>query len=288
VLERHTLNLDGADTVALKRLFCGDGTSRIGKKRCTAKLLSFHRKSALGGTAANQMVNPHKNLTAKPIDFWLARGAVLVIAALQIGIVNDLTVGPRWLAPGLELALLIPLSVATAWTQKRARKASTDEQWNLVGRDRRMVRHLAISLTAITTLMNFGALARLIAAILAGHAGSGQTLLLDAINIWVTNVVIFALWFWALDRGGPAGGLVSERKNDFLFTQQSTVDREQFANWSPGFIDYLFLAFTNATAFSPADTFPLTVRAKLLMMAESVISLATIALVASRAVGILS
>jgi hypothetical protein len=290
VLERHTLNLDGADTVALKRLFCGDGTGRIGKKRRAARLLSFHRKPALGGTAAIQMVNPHKHLTAKPIDFWLARGAVLVVAALQIGIVNDLTVGPRWLAPGLELALLIPLSVATAWTQKRAHKASTDEQWNLVGRDRRMIRRLAISLTAITTLMNFGALARLIAAILAGNAGSGRTLLLDAVNIWVTNVVIFALWFWALDRGGPAArGLVSERKNDFLFTQQqSTVDREQFANWSPGFIDYLFLAFTNATAFSPADTFPLTVRAKLLMMAESVISLATIALVASRAVGILS
>jgi hypothetical protein len=131
------------------------------------------------------MVNPHKHPTAKPIDFWLARGAVLVVAALQIGIVNDLTVGPRWLAPCLELALLVPLSVATAWTQKRARKASTDEQWNLVGRDRRMVRHL---------------------------------------------------------RNG-------------IFT---------------------------------ADTFPLTVRAKLLMMAESVISLATIALVASRAVGILS
>lgn len=289
MLEGHTLNLDGADTVALKRLFCGDGTGPIGKNRHTAKLLSLLRKPALGGTAAIQMVNPHKHLTGKPIDFWLARGAVLVVAALQIGIVNDLTVGPRWLAPGLELALLIPLSVATAWTQKRARKASTDEQWNLVGRDRKMVRRLAISLTAITTLMNFGALARLIAAILAGNAGSGRTLLLDAVNIWVTNVVIFALWFWALDRGGPAGGLVSERKNDFLFTQQQeTVDREEFADWSPGFMDYLFLAFTNATAFSPADTFPLTVRAKLLMMAESVISLATIALVASRAVGILS
>src|SRR5437899_1167454 len=129
VLQRHTLTLPRADTVALKRLFCGDGTSQIGKKR----------------------------------------------------------------------------------------KASTDEQWNLVGRNRRMIRHLAVALTAITTL-NFGALARLIAAILAGHAGSGRTLLLDAINIWVTNVVIFALWFWALDRGGPATrGLVSERKNDFLF-----------------------------------------------------------------------
>jgi hypothetical protein len=290
VLERHTPNLDRADTVALKRFFCGNGTIQIGKKRPTAKLPGLLRKSALGGTAAIQMLNPHKHLTTQPIDFWLARGAVLVIAALQIGIVNDLTVGPRWLAPCLELALLIPLSIATAWTQKRARKAATDDQWNLVGRDRRMIRRLAIALTAVTTLMNFGALARLIAAILAGNAGSGQTLLLDAINIWVTNVVIFALWFWALDRGGPAArGLVSERKNDFLFTQQqSTVDREQFANWSPGFIDYLFLAFTNATAFSPADTFPLTVRAKLLMMAESAISLATIALVASRAVGILS
>jgi predicted permease len=236
------------------------------------------------------MPNPHRHLTTRPIDFWMARGAVVVIAGLQIGIVNDLTVGPRWLAPCLELALLIPLSLATAWTQKRARKASTDEQWNLVGRDRRMVRRLAVFLTAVSTLMNFGALARLIAAIMAGHAGGGRTLLLDAINIWATNVIIFALWFWALDRGGPAArGLVSEQKSDFLFTQQqTTVDRAQFPNWSPGFIDYLFLAFTNATAFSPADTFPLTVRAKLLMMAESAISLATIALVASRAVGILS
>jgi hypothetical protein len=138
--------------------------------------------------------------------------------------------------------------------------------------------------------MNFGALARLIAAILSSHAGTGQTILLDALNIWATNVVVFALWFWALDRGGPAArGLIKGQKNDFLFTQQqATVDTAQFASWSPGFIDYLFLAFTNATAFSPADTFPLTVRAKLLMMVESSISLATIAIVASRAVGILN
>ena len=137
--------------------------------------------------------------------------------------------------------------------------------------------------------MNFGALARLIAAMLAGQAGSGRTLLLDAINIWVTNVIIFALWFLALDRGSPtAGGLQPVEKRDFLFTQQMVPDSGRFTDWSPGFIDYLFLAFTNATAFSPADTFPLTVRAKLLMMAESAISLAAIALVASRAVGILS
>ena len=138
--------------------------------------------------------------------------------------------------------------------------------------------------------MNFGALARLIVAILSGHAASGKTLLLDATNIWATNVVVFALWFWSLDRGGPAArGLISENKSDFLFTQQQAgvVDRDQFKDWSPGFIDYLFLAFTNATAFSPTDTFPLTARAKFLMMTEATISLCTIAIVASRAVGIL-
>jgi hypothetical protein len=234
------------------------------------------------------MSQPLKYLTDRAFDFWLARCAVVVIVGLQIGIVNDLMIGPRWLAPAVELVLLVPLSIATAWTQRGAHKASTKEQRNRVWRGRLKVRRLAITLTAVVTLMNFGALARLIAAILAGHAGSGQTLLLDAINIWVTNVIIFALWFWALDRGGPAGAFAPKRANDFLFTQQQTGEPKRFPNWSPGFVDYLFLAYTNATAFSPADTFPLTVRAKLLMMAESAISLATIALVASRAVGILS
>ena len=161
--------------------------------------------------AKTPMPHAHRHLTTQPIDFWLARGAIVFIALLQIGLVNDLAIGPRWLAPVLELALLVPLSIATAWTQSRARQASTDVQWTRVGHYRRNVRRLAIALTAVVTLMNCGALLRLIAAILASHAGSGQTLLLDAINIWTTNVVIFALWFWGLDRGGPAArGLLSE------------------------------------------------------------------------------
>ena len=123
---------------------------------------------------AASMQSPHKHLSTKPSDFWLARGAVLVIVGLQLGIVNDLTVGPRWLAPTLELALLIPLSLATAWTQKAAGRASSDPQWQLVGRDRRRVRMLAILLTGLSTLMNFGALAQLIEAILSGHAGTGR------------------------------------------------------------------------------------------------------------------
>jgi hypothetical protein len=235
------------------------------------------------------MAQSAKHLFGRDHDFWLARGAVLVIVGLQTAIVNDLAIGPRWLAPAVELALLVPLTIVTAWTQRRARKASTKEQVSKVWRGRLRTRRLAITLTAVVTAMNFGALARLIEAILAGHAASGRTLLLDAVNIWATNLIIFALWFWALDRGGPAGQILGTgRGKDFQFTQQQPGSTTRFPNWSPGFIDYLFLAFTNATAFSPADTFPLTIRAKLLMMAESGISLVTIALVASRAVGILS
>ncbi|HEV7635491.1 MAG TPA: hypothetical protein VGO54_08665 [Bradyrhizobium sp.] len=234
----------------------------------------------------------HQHLSYHELDRWLARGAVLLIVALQVGFVNDLSVGPVWLAPAIELALLIPLSLGTIWTQRSVRTAETVEEWHAVRRRRRSVRVLAITLTAFSTVINFVALVLLIQAILGGHAGTGRALLIDAINIWTTNVLIFALWYWFLDRGGPSSrGLVPDHKRDFLFTQQQQQGAGAttgFAEWLPGFIDYVFLAYTNATAFSPADTFPLTVRAKLLMMAESAISLITIAVVASRAVGILS
>lgn len=237
------------------------------------------------------MEKHHRHLQYHALDRWLARGAVLLIVALQVGFVNDLSVGPVWLAPAIELTLLIPLSAGTLWTQRSVRKAETPAEWRLLKSTRRSLRMLAIGLTAFSTLINSVALVLLLQAILAGHAGTGRTLLVDAINIWITNVVIFALWYWFLDRGGPSSrGLVPVHKRDFLFTQQQQAVGESsgFSEWLPGFIDYLFLAYTNATAFSPADTFPLTARAKFLMMAESAISLITIALVASRAVGILS
>jgi hypothetical protein len=236
------------------------------------------------------MKQHHQHLKDHQLDAWLARGAVLLIVALQVGFVNDLSVGPWWLAPAIELALLIPLSIGTVWTQRSLNRAETDETWSLVRNKRRFVRRLATILTAFSTLINFVALILLMRAIIDGHAGTGRTLLLDSVNIWVTNVVVFALWYWILDRGGPSSrGLVPSNERDFLFTQQQVNDQSDvFAGWLPGFVDYIFLAFTNATAFSPADTFPLTTRAKLLMMTESIISLVTIAVVASRAVGILN
>jgi len=235
------------------------------------------------------MRDHHVVIHHRALDFWLARGAVLVIICLQLLVINDLSFGPRWLAPALEAALLVPLSVATAWTQSEARKAVEDHEWHRIGERRLMIRRTALVMTGIISLMNCGSLVFLVRALVGGHAGStGTTLLVDALNIWVTNVIVFALWFWSTDRGGPPTcGLVKRAEADFLFPQMSLNDRDM-RGWLPGFVDYLFLAFTNATAFSPTDTMPLTPRAKLLMMAEAMISLLTIALVAARAVNILT
>ena len=230
----------------------------------------------------------HHVLHTQAADFWMARCAIVVIAALQLLLVNDFSLWSRWLAPAVELLLLAPLSVATAWAQNKARRATTDAHFQLLAHGRRMIRRAALGLTILVSLMNFVALYFLIKALLTGHAGPAQTLLIDAMNIWCTNIIAFALWFWSIDRGGPASrGLTSKQHVDFLFPQMSMAD-PAYQNWVPGFIDYLFVAFTNATAFSPTDTMPLSARAKLLSMAEAAVSLLTLALVAARAVNILA
>jgi hypothetical protein len=223
------------------------------------------------------------------LDFWMARASVVVIVALQLLLVNRLTIGPRWLAPAAELALLIPLSIATAWAQDMVVKATSDHHWHMISRRRRMIRALAVVMTGIISLMNLGSLVMLVGALLGGSAGAdGKTLLVDALDIWAINVIAFALWYWSMDHGGPAARGVSCRTMiDFCFPQL-TMEGEEAREWSPGFVDYLFLSYTNATAFSPTDTLPLTARAKLLMMIQSAISLLTIAFVAARAVNILS
>lgn len=234
------------------------------------------------------MHHPLRAIHTHALDFWMARSTVLVIVGLQLWLGGPVAVGPVWLAPAIEVVLLAPLSIATAWAQDLAIKATHDHHWHLIARRRRLVRRLAVVLTAVITAINSLSLIKVTHALLVGHAATnGVALLLDAVKIWVINIAAFALWYWTLDRGGPAArGLTHLCRADFLFIQSTMHDADE--NWSPGFVDYLFLAFTNATAFSPTDTMPLSGRAKLLMMAQAGISLLTIALVAARAVNILA
>jgi hypothetical protein len=237
----------------------------------------------------NEMRSAHSTILSHSVDFWLARGSIALIAALQLLFVtNHLTFGPRWLAPAVEMAMLMPLSIATAWTQVRASNATEEHHWLQISRWRRFVRFAALALTMLVMAINFEALVSVVRALLYTKGPSGQALLLDALNIWFTNVVIFALWFWNIDRGGPAlRGLSRKTAPDFLFPQMlGSGDGDP--SWTPGFIDYLYVSFTNATAFSPTDTMPLSPQSKLLMAIEAFVSLLTVGLVAARAVNILS
>ena len=235
------------------------------------------------------MPQPDHVLQTHSFDFWLARGAIALTAVLNLALVNKLTFQPYWLAPLAELAMLLPLSVATAWTQIQVTNAVNDHQWGKVRRNRQWIRGAALVLTLIITAINFEALIAVTRALLHGAKGpTGASLLIDALNIWFTNVVIFALWFWNLDRGGPASrGLDGAGRPDLLFPQMTSPSDQSYVGWTPGFVDYLFVSFTNATAFSPTDTMPLSPRIKLLFMLEAAVSLATVGLVAARAVNVL-
>jgi hypothetical protein len=119
-----------------------------------------------------------------------------------------------------------------------------------------------------------------------GNAG-GHELIVSGAVLWVTNVLLFAVWYWELDRGGPVARFVDpDALPDFLFPQ---MEDTQFAipGWRPGFGDYLYTSLTNATAFSPTDTMPLTLTAKLVMSVQAITALLTVALVVARAVNIL-
>src|SRR5262249_60579741 len=122
----------------------------------------------------------------------------------------------------------------------------------------------------------------LLSPLMLGHPGrTGPTLLLDALNLWTINVIVFSLWYWEFDRPARVAQAPDDPvKSEFLFPQL-TLPEEQRGRWRPGFVDYLFLSFNTSTAFSPTDTLPLTWRMKLLMMLEASMSLLTIALVAA-------
>jgi hypothetical protein len=116
----------------------------------------------------------------------------------------------------------------------------------------------------------------------------GLELLASSVAVWAVNVLMFSLLYWQIDRGGPGGrGLAAPRRPDWVFPQDQASEDQVGPGWRPQFVDYLFLGFSTATAFSTTDAMPLTARAKLAMMAESLISLLTLVVVAARAINVL-
>lgn len=177
-----------------------------------------------------------------------------------------------WLLPTVpEILLVAPL----AFDQPRRRL----EQMGM----RRMV---ALALLAVINLANALLVFAVVASLVHGTERSGSQLLLKAFTVWGSNVIAFGLSFWELDRGGPVRRLQRNPPYpDFQFPQ---MENPEFAprGWQPQLLDYVYVAFTNAIAFSPTDAMPLTRRAKVLMFAESVTSAVTLLLVAARAVNI--
>ena len=209
-----------------------------------------------------------------PEPRWPAIIAVLAVGGLYMALPNELIAGPRWLFPSLVLALLIP-GVVSYHTGRH--RLNTLFGFTVDG-----------VLTAgliISVILLVGALPT--------HKETPEQLLLSAAALWITNILVFALWYWRLDAGGPnqRDARAGHEEGAFLFPQM-TMTREALEqadqlSWSPNFIDYLFLAFNTSTAFSPTDVPVLARWAKVLMMLQSLLSLLIIALLAARAVNIL-
>ncbi|ANZ14681.1 DUF1345 domain-containing protein [Streptomyces noursei] len=204
---------------------------------------------------------------------WPSTLAVLVAVALQWRLPERLAIHPEWLLPGLETALVLVLVAADPYRIERVS---------------RLYRWAGLALIAMISAANGWSAVHLVIGLVRGTEGQDAgELLATGGAIWATNVIVFALWYWEWDRGGPVARVHAVRRYpDFLFPQMATPEMAP-EHWEPQFADYLYLSFTNATAFSPTDVMPLTRWAKLLMLLQSAVSLLTVVLVVARAVNIL-
>ena len=205
---------------------------------------------------------------------WQVAVAVAAAVALQYLLPGRLVLlHPAWLLPTLQILLLAALVTANP------RRINTES---------RAIRLLGLTLAAVLSLANAWSVARLVIGLVNGTEGKtpGPLLVTGGI-IWLTNVIVFGLWYWEFDRGGPVARAHAYRMYpDFLFAQM-TSPHLAHPDWEPAFGDYLYLSFTNAAAFSPTDVLPLSRWAKMGMTAQASVSIVTVALVVARAVNIL-
>jgi hypothetical protein len=226
-------------------------------------------------------------MRAQERPHWQAALAVVASVLLYVTLPERLTVGENWYLPVLEAALLPPLLFTTdlrkrhgPWWHRLLFLAFSDQS--------PFQRTVSLVLIGVINAANVGSLVLLSREVLNGTMTSGTELVLSAAKIWLTNVIVFGLWYWQLDRGGPGGRMAHpHRPPDFLFPQEVTP-RAAPPRWRPGYIDYLYVAYTNATAFSPTDTMPMSGWAKVLMAIQALASLVTAVLVLARAVNILT
>lgn len=209
--------------------------------------------------------------------------AVLGAAAVYALLPGSLQVGSRFVVPGIETLLLAAL-VAT-----NPLRMTRETRWS---------RKVSVALATVVIVTNLAALCVLVHQ-LASASPQGGPLLVAAMQVWLTNVIGFALLFWELDRGGPVARRKLPRQDfppaDWRFSQDEnddavsevSVTASRASGWVPVFVDYLYLSLTNSSAFSPTDTMPLSSRAKMLMGVEATAALLTSLLVIARAVGAL-
>jgi hypothetical protein len=200
----------------------------------------------------------------------------LVAAVILLSVLpRTLRLAPAWLTYIVGLAVLVPMAAVGLTSGKT--------KWLRAERTITLFVIIYGCLASLTTLTN------LIGAMVKGSVElSGAQLLASGIAVWVGNVLIFSLLYWHMDRGGPENRANdASRMPDWLFPQEGAPAEQVRPGWRPVFVDYLFLGYSTATAFSTTDVVPLTARAKLLMMLESSISLVTMVVVASRAINIL-
>ncbi len=203
---------------------------------------------------------------------WPAQLTILAAIGLQVALPERLTAGPTWLIPALEGAMLIGFTLTFH---------------GHIEIEHPVRRRLALGLTAFVSAANIYSLAALTHELLHRHINQGRQLVISGMLIWLTNFLIFGLWYWEADRGGPGKRAMGrDTEPDFLFPQMQD-DSIEPRHWRPQFLDYMYVSLTNATAFSPTDTMPLSQTAKAIMGVQSLVSLVTIGLIVSRAVNIL-
>jgi uncharacterized membrane protein len=249
----------------------------LGGRRCTGRDASI----SIGTTVRRQRwlekVASEERLAlsafAREDPLWPGQLTLLAAIALSFSLPDRVTIGPSWLMPAAETIGAIGLIAVTPHRNPH------------YSRRRRIFELALVGLVTVTYIVSLWLLVYYLA---KGGKTGGHPLILAGVVLWIDNVLLFSVWYWVLDRSGPLPPENADVRPDFIFPQMNDEVHKIYPDWNPNFFDYLYLSLTNASAFSPTDTLPITRVAKLVMGAQSTAALVTVGVVVARAVNILS